>query len=65
MSEALDILSRVSHLVRGLNINPWLVAVVLALGAAWIEQKLTQRDTPSFTADHRGEAARNPRQAPR
>jgi len=65
MSEALAILLRVSQLIRDLHVNPWLVAIVLALGAAWIEQKRAQRRTPQFTADHQGEGARIRREAPR
>jgi hypothetical protein len=65
MSEALAILSRAAQIIRDLKINPWLVAVTLALGAAWLEQKRVQRNTPQFTEDHQGEGARSERHAPR
>jgi len=61
----LAILAHVSQVIRDLKLNPWLVAVTLALGAAWLEQKRVQRNTPKFTADHQGEGARIRRQAPR
>jgi hypothetical protein len=65
MSDALAILLRAAQVIRDLKINPWLVAVTLALGAAWLEQKRVQRNTAPFTADHQSEAARSDRQAPR
>lgn len=65
MSDALAILSRAAQFIRDLKINPWLVAVTLALFAAWLEQRFARRNTAHFTADHQGEAAKTPRQAPR
>lgn len=65
MSEALEVLSRAAVFIRELKVNPWLVAVTLALGAAWLEQKRVQRHTPNFTADHQDQAAQTRRHAPR
>lgn len=65
MSEAFAVLSHASQVIRDLKINPWLVAVTLALGAAWLEQKRVQRHTPTFTVDHQDQAAQTRRHAPR
>jgi hypothetical protein len=65
MSDALAFLSRAAQVIRDLHINPMLLAVTLAIGLAWLEQKRVQRNTPNFTADHQGEASKGPRQAPR
>jgi hypothetical protein len=65
MSEAFTVLSHVAQFIRDLKVNPWLVAVTLALGVAWLEQKRVQRRTPGFTADHQDHAAQMPRHGPR
>jgi hypothetical protein len=65
MSDVFAFLSHAAQLIRDLKVNPWLVAVTLALGAAWLEQKRVQRNTPNFTSDHQDQAAQMPRQGPR
>ena len=65
MSEALVTLSRLSLAIQDLKVNPFLVAVTLALLAAWLEQRIARRSTPRFTTDHQGEARQMRRHAPR
>jgi hypothetical protein len=65
MSDAYSLLLTAASVIRELKINPWLVAVTLAIGAAWIEQKIARRNTPKFTVEHQGEAAHVRRHAPR
>jgi len=61
MSDAFTVLTHVAQLIRDLKVSPWLVAVTLALGAAWLEQKRVQRNTPSFTSDHQDHGTEVPR----
>ena len=65
MSDAIAVLIRVAQIIRDLKVNPWLVAVTLALGAAWLEQKRVQRRTASFTSDHQDQAGQFERHSPR
>lgn len=65
MSDAFAVGLRVAEFIRDLKINPYLLAVTLALGAAWLEQRRVQRNTPRFTADHQSEAAKTQRHDPR
>lgn len=65
MNEALITLQRISQIIQDLKVNPYLVAVTLAIGAAWVEQKVARRKTPRFTSDHQGEASHVRRRAPR
>jgi hypothetical protein len=65
MSEALSILMRLAQFVRDLKVNPCLLVVTLALGAAWLEQKRVQRRTAAFNSDHQDHAAQFQRHAPR
>jgi hypothetical protein len=65
MSETLVTLSRLSLAIQDLKVNPFLVAVTLALLAAWLEQRFARRSTPRFTTDHQGEARHVRRRAPR
>lgn len=65
MSDAFEVLAHVAQFIRDLKVNPWLVLVTLALGAAWFEQKRVQRNTPNFTSDHQDQAVQMPRHGPR
>ena len=65
MSDAIAVLFHVAQFVRDLKVNPWLVAVTLALGAAWLEQKRVQRRTPAFNSDHQDHGGQFERHSPR
>ncbi len=56
MSEAFAVLSHIALFIRDLKVNPCLVVVTLAVGAAWLEQRRVQRNTPKFTSDHQDQA---------
>ena len=65
MNDTVNTLLKIIQVIQDLKVNPYLIAVTPALGAAWLEQKFTQRKTPRFTTDHQFDASQSRRHDPR
>jgi hypothetical protein len=57
MSEALRLLQDLAQLMRDLRIDPLAVVIVIAILAAYAEQRMARNRAPQFTSEHSDIAA--------
>jgi hypothetical protein len=57
MSEALRLLQDLAQLMRDLRIDPLAVVIVIAIVAAYAEQRMARNRAPQFTSEHSDIAA--------